>query len=42
MIDVIYLQQAYKQRQIIEVKWIDKNTNPVDTIIKGKPYTALL
>ena len=36
------LRQAYKRRQIIEVKWIDRDTNPTDAIIKGKPYTALL
>ena len=26
----------------MEVKWINRDTNPIDTIIKGKPYTALL
>ena len=26
----------------MEVKWVNENTNPVDTIIKGKPYTVLL
>ena len=41
MIDVIYLQQAYKQRQIMEVKWINGDTNPADAITKGKPCTAL-
>ena len=37
----MYLQQAYKQRQITEVKWINGETNPADAITKGKPYTAL-
>jgi len=41
IIDVICLWQAYKQREITEVKWIDGNTNPADAIIKGKPYLAL-
>ena len=36
------LQQAYKRRQITEVKWIDGDTNPADAITKGKPCTALL
>ena len=26
----------------MKVKWINKDTNPMDTIIKGKPYTVLL
>ena len=34
------LQQAYKQRQIIKIKWIDGEANPIDAIMKGKPYTA--
>ena len=36
------LQQAYKRKQITEVKWINRNTNPTDAITKDKPYTALL
>jgi hypothetical protein len=35
------LQQAYKQRQVIEVKWIDGDTNPTNTMTKSKPYIAL-
>jgi hypothetical protein len=41
MINIICLQQAYKRRQITEVKWIDGEANPADTMTKGKPYTAL-
>ena len=41
MINVMCLQQAYERRQIIEVKWINGEANPADTITKGKPYTAL-
>ena len=26
----------------MEVKWINGDTNPIDTITKGKPYTVLL
>jgi len=36
------LCQAYKRRQITKVKWIDRDTNPINAMIKGKPYTALL
>ena len=36
------LCQAYKRKQIIKVKWINRDTNPIDAIIKGKPYIALL
>ena len=35
------LWQAYERRQITEVKWIDGEANPANTITKGKPYTAL-
>ena len=41
IINVICLRQAYKRRQITKVKWIDGDTNPIDTIAKGKPCTAL-
>ena len=41
MIDVMCLQQAYKRRQITKVKQIDGDTNPTDTMTKGKPCTAL-
>ena len=26
----------------MEVKWINRDTNPVDAITKGKPYIVLL
>ena len=41
IIDVMCLCQAYKWRQITEVKWIDGDTNPADAMTKGKPCTAL-
>jgi hypothetical protein len=41
MINVIYLQQAYKRREITEVKWINSNINLVDAITKSKPCLAL-
>jgi hypothetical protein len=42
MIDIICLRQAYEQKQITEVKWIDRETNPTDTMTKGKPCAALI
>ena len=41
MIDVMCLWQAYERRQIIEVKWIDGEANPVDAMTNGKPCAAL-
>ena len=41
MVDLIYLRQAYKRHEITEVKWINSRDNPVDAIIKAKPYQAL-
>ena len=35
------LHQAYKWRKIIKIKWIGGGDNPVDIIIKAKPYQAL-
>jgi hypothetical protein len=41
MIDVMCLQQAYEQRLIIEVKWINGEANPANAMTKGKPCLAL-
>jgi hypothetical protein len=41
MIDMMCFQQAYKRRQITEVKWIDGEANPADAMIKGKSCTVL-
>ena len=41
MVDVMCLRQTYEQKQITKIKWIDGNTNSVDAITKGRPYTAL-
>jgi hypothetical protein len=41
IIDIIYLCQSYKRKEITEVKWINSNSNPADSIIKGKASTAL-
>jgi len=41
MIDIMCLRQAYKRRQIMEVKWINREANPANAITKGKPCAAL-
>ena len=41
MINIIYLRQLYKRREIAKVKWIDGNSNPINTITKSKPSLAL-
>ena len=41
MIDIMYLHQAYKRREIAKIKWINNNTNPANIIIKGKAYSTL-
>jgi hypothetical protein len=40
-VGLICLRQAYKRREIIEVKWISDGDNLVDAIIKAKPCQAL-
>lgn len=41
MIDVMCLRQAYERREITEVKWIEGDTNPADSMTKSKPSGAL-
>ena len=41
MVNLMYLRQAYKRREITEVKWINGGNNPADTIIKVRPCQAL-
>jgi hypothetical protein len=36
----MYLHQSYKRHKIAKVKWIDRDSNPVDTITKSKPLSA--
>ena len=41
MIDIMGLQQAYEQRLITDIKWINGNSNPADAMTKGKPCEAV-
>jgi hypothetical protein len=41
IINIMCLWQAYKQRLITNVKWINRETNPANVITKGKACLAL-
>jgi hypothetical protein len=41
MIDIMALRQACECREIVEVRWIEGASNPVDALTKGKPGRAL-
>ena len=41
MINIICLCQLYKRRKITKVKWINRDSNPIDAITKSKPSSAL-
>jgi hypothetical protein len=40
IINVMCLYYSYKRREIAKVKWINGDSNPADTIIKGKLLSA--
>ena len=37
IVNLIYLRQAYKRHEIMEVKWINGRDNLVDIMTKAKP-----
>jgi hypothetical protein len=41
MVNVMALRQSYERREITEVKWIHGSNNPVDSMTKNKPSSAL-
>jgi len=41
MVNIMCLRQSYERREITEVKWIGGNSNPADSMTKGKASTAL-
>ena len=41
MIDIMCLQEAYKRREVAEVKWIKGESNPADAMTKTKACNAL-
>jgi hypothetical protein len=36
IVDLIYLRESYKRKEIAEIKWINSNSNPANTITKSK------
>ena len=41
MVDVMCMREAYERREITEVKWVDGNSNPADSMTKSKATTSL-
>lgn len=41
MVDLICFRQSYECREIIEIRWIDGNSNLVDAMTKAKPCAVL-
>ena len=41
MINIMCLHQLYKRREIVKVKQINGDSNPIDAITKSKPLLAL-
>jgi hypothetical protein len=41
MIDIIAIRQSYKQRELMEIRWINGMDNPADAMTKGTPNKAL-
>ena len=40
IVDIICLCQSYKRCKIAKVKWIDRDSNPINTITKSKLLLA--
>ena len=41
MVDIICLRQLYKRREIMEIRWINRNSNLANAMTKAKPCAAL-
>lgn len=41
MVDLMCLRQSYERREIAEIKWIEENTNPANSMTKSKACNAL-
>lgn len=41
MINIITIRKTYEKQEIVEIKWINKESNSTNTITKSKPYQAL-
>lgn len=41
MIDIMALRQSYERRELAEVRWINGDDNPADSMTKSNPNKAL-
>ena len=41
MVDVMCIREVYERREITEVKWVDGNSNPADSMTKSKATLSL-
>jgi hypothetical protein len=41
MVDIMCLRQSYERREITEVVWIDRDSNPADAMTKSCPCQIL-
>ncbi|KHJ32066.1 hypothetical protein EV44_g3191 [Erysiphe necator] len=41
MIDIMAIRQSYERRELSEIRWINGNDNPADTMTKSSPTKAL-
>jgi hypothetical protein len=41
MIDIMAIRQAYEQKNVFEIRWINDQNNPANAITKAKPNRAL-
>jgi hypothetical protein len=41
IVDLMCLRQSYERREIIEVRWISGDNNPVDAMTKSKACPTL-
>jgi hypothetical protein len=37
MIDIIALRESYERRKLFEIRWINRQDNPTNTITKASP-----
>lgn len=41
IVDIMGLRRSYERRQISEIRWINGNDNPADSMTKNNPSKAL-
>ena len=41
MVDLMCLRQSYERREITEIMWIDRDSNPADAMTKSNACSAL-